>query len=224
MNTQPPFVLVDGSSYLFRAFHALPPLTNSHGEATGAIVGVINMLRKLIDTYHPSHIAVVFDAPGKTFRDDLYAEYKAHRPPMPDELVLQLPFIKKVTAGFNIPDIEMAGYEADDLIGTYAGQAEQSGFAVTMVTGDKDFVQLVTDQTIIWDPMKDVIFTREDVQATGIEPDQLVDVMGLSGDSSDNIPGVPGIGPKTALALIKTFGSMEHLYTSVDTITKKKQH
>jgi len=144
-------------------------------------------------------------------------------PPMPEDLSIQIPYIKDITKGFNIPVIEMSGYEADDLIGTLARKAEEAGFSVIMVTGDKDFMQLVTDKSIIWDPMKEKTIDIDFIKDTyGLEPRQMVDVMGLSGDSADNIPGVPGMGPKTSLALIKKFGSMEHLYEQVDTIKKKK--
>ena len=166
-----------------------------------------------------------FDAKGPTFRHEIYPDYKANRPPMPEDLSVQVPYIKKITHGFNIPVMEMQGFEADDLIGTFRRRAEAAGFSVVMVTGDKDFVQLVTDTTIIWDPMKEKIIDLEGVRKSfGVEPEQMIDVMALSGDSSDNIPGVPGIGSKTALSLIQTHGNLEHLYEQIETITKKKQH
>jgi len=166
-----------------------------------------------------------FDAKGPTFRHEIYPDYKANRPPMPEDLSVQVPYIKKITHGFNIPVMEMQGFEADDLIGTFRRRAEAAGFSVVMVTGDKDFVQLVTDTTIIWDPMKEKIIDLEGVRKSfGVEPEQMIDVMALSGDSSDNIPGVPGIGSKTALSLIQTYGNLEHLYEQIETITKKKQH
>jgi DNA polymerase-1 len=166
-----------------------------------------------------------FDAKGPTFRHEIYPDYKANRPPMPEDLSVQVPYIKKITHGFNIPVMEIQGFEADDLIGTFRKQAETAGFSVVMVTGDKDFVQLVTDAATIWDPMKEKIIDLKGVRKSfGVEPQQMIDVMALSGDASDNIPGVPGIGPKTALSLIQAYGNIEHLYEQIDTITKKKQH
>ena len=217
--------LVDGSAYIYRAYHAIRGLTNSKGLPTNAVFGFTRMLIKLIEDRSPEYVAMFFDAKGPTFRHELYRDYKANRPPMPEDLSIQIPYIKEITHGFNIPVIEMQGFEADDLIGTFRHQAEKAGFFVVMVTGDKDFVQLVTDNAVIWDPMKektiDINTVRDDF---GVEPYQMIDVMALSGDASDNIPGVPGIGPKTALSLIKTFGTVEHLYERVHTITKKKQH
>jgi DNA polymerase-1 len=167
---------------------------------------------------------MLFDAKGPTFRHQIYKEYKAKRPPMPEAMAVQIPYIKAITKGFNLPVLEMSGYEADDLIGTLARQAEAAGFFVVLVTGDKDFVQLVSDKIIIWDPMKDRTVDKETVRESyGVDPLQMIDVMGLSGDSVDNIPGVPGIGPKTAKDLIRTFGSMADLYANIEDITKKKQ-
>jgi len=217
--------LIDGSAYIYRAYHAIRSLANSKGLPTNATFGFTRMLIKLIEDRSPEYVVMFFDAKGPTFRHELFQDYKANRPPMPEDLSIQIPFIKEITHGFNIPVIEMQGFEADDLIGTFRHQAEKAGFFVVMVTGDKDFVQLVTDNAVIWDPMKektiDINTVRDDF---GVEPYQMIDVMALSGDASDNIPGVPGIGPKTALSLIKTFGTVEHLYERVHTITKKKQH
>ncbi len=217
--------LIDGSAYIYRAYHAIRSLTNSKGLPTNAAFGFTRMLIKLIEDRSPEYVVMFFDAKGPTFRHEIYQDYKANRPPMPEDLSIQIPYIKEITHGFNISVIEMQGFEADDLIGTFKCQAEKDGFFVVMVTGDKDFVQLVTDNAVIWDPMKektiDIKTVRDDF---GIEPYQMIDVMALSGDASDNIPGVPGIGPKTALSLIKTFGTVERLYESVHTITKKKQH
>jgi len=217
--------LIDGSAYIYRAYHAIRSLANSKGLPTNATFGFTRMLIKLIEDRSPEYVVMFFDAKGPTFRHELFQDYKANRPPMPEDLSIQIPFIKEITHGFNIPVIEMQGFEADDLIGTFRHQAEKAGFFVVMVTGDKDFVQLVTDNAVIWDPMKektiDINTVRNDF---GVEPYQMIDVMALSGDASDNIPGVPGIGPKTALSLIKTFGTVEHLYERVHTITKKKQH
>ena len=217
--------LIDGSAYVYRAYHAIRSLANSKGLPTNATFGFTRMLIKLIEDRSPEYVVMFFDAKGPTFRHEIYQDYKANRPPMPEDLSIQIPYIKEITHGFNIPVIEMQGFEADDLIGTFRYQAEKAGFFVVMVTGDKDFVQLVTDNAVIWDPMKektiDINTVRDDF---GVEPYQMIDVMALSGDASDNIPGVPGIGPKTALSLIKTFGTVEHLYERVHTITKKKQH
>ncbi len=217
--------LIDGSAYIYRAYHAIRSLTNSKGLPTNAVFGFTRMLIKLIEDRSPEYVVMFFDAKGPTFRHEIYQAYKANRPPMPEDLSIQIPYIKEITHGFNIPVIEMQGFEADDLIGTFKCRAEKAGFFVVMVTGDKDFVQLVTDNAVIWDPMKektiDINTVRDDF---GVEPYQMIDVMALSGDTSDNIPGVPGIGPKTALSLIKTFKTVERLYESVHTITKKKQH
>jgi DNA polymerase-1 len=216
--------LIDGTAYIYRAYHAIRSLTNSKGLPTNATFGFTRILIKLIQDRSPEYVAMFFDAKGPTFRHKIYEDYKANRPPMPEDLSIQIPHIKKITQGFNIPVIETQGFEADDLIGTFRLRAQQAGFSVVMVTGDKDFVQLVTDNAIIWDPMKEKTIDIKTVRESfGVEPHQMVDVMGLSGDSSDNIPGVPGIGPKTALTLIKTFGSMDRLYEQLDKITKKKQ-
>jgi len=217
--------LIDGTAYIYRAYHAIRGLTNSTGLPTNAAFGFTRILIKLIEDRSPEYVVMFFDAKGPTFRHKIYKDYKANRPPMPEDLSVQIPHIKKITQGFKIPVIEMQGFEADDLIGTFRLKAEEAGFSVVMVTGDKDFVQLVTDKAIIWDPMKEKTIDMKTVRESfGVEPTQMIDVMGLSGDTSDNIPGVPGIGPKTALALIKTFGSMDHLYEQLDKITKKKQH
>lgn len=217
--------LIDGSSYIHRAFHAIRGLTNSKGLPTNAAFGFTRMLMKLTEERKPEYLAIIFDAKAKTFRHEIYEAYKANRPPMPDEMAVQIPYIKEITEAFNIPLIEMPGYEADDLIGTLAQDAEKAGFSVVMVTGDKDFLQLVTENASLWDPLKEKSTDLEALRKDfGIEPEQMIDLMGLSGDTSDNIPGVPGIGPKTALSLIQTFGNIENLYERVNEITKKKQH
>ena len=216
--------LIDGSAYIYRAYHAIRDLSNSKGQPTNAVFGFTRMLIKLIEDRSPEYAIMFFDAKGPTFRHERYSDYKANRPPMPDDLVPQLPLLKDVTSSFNIPVMEMSGYEADDLIGTMSLKASQAGFEVVMVTGDKDFVQLVTEKATIWDPMKDKTIDLASVRENfGVEPQQMVEVMGLSGDSIDNIPGVPGIGQKTALKLIHNFGSMNGLYEKVETITAKKQ-
>ncbi|UCF93932.1 MAG: DNA polymerase I [Desulfobacterales bacterium] len=224
MQNEKTVYLIDGSAYIHRAYHAISGLANSKGLPTNAIFGFTRMLLKLIQDRDPQYAALLFDAKGPTFRHEIYTEYKANRAAMPEDLAVQIPYIMEVTAALNLPLIEMSRFEADDLIGTFARMAQEKGYAVVMVTGDKDFMQLVTDKAIIWDPMKEKTIDRRSIRETyGVEPRQMVDVMGLAGDSIDNIPGVPGIGLKTALDLIKTFGSMEKLYESVDTITKKKQ-
>jgi DNA polymerase-1 len=219
-----PVFLIDGSAYVYRAFHAVRGLANSRGLPTNAVFGFTRMLIKLMQERAPRFVGIYFDAKGPTFRHEIYPEYKANRPPMPEELVVQLPYIKKVTAGFRIPVIEMAGYEADDLIGTCARKADAAGHRVVIVTGDKDFMQLVTERITIWDPMKEVVIDRESLQRDfQLDPSQIIDMMGLSGDSADNVPGVPGIGPKTALKLIQEHGSMAALYENLDAVSAKKQ-
>ncbi len=216
--------LIDGTAYVYRAYHAIRGLTNSKGLPTNAVFGFTRMLLKLIQDRSPEYVVMLFDAKGPTFRHERYPEYKANRPPMPEDLSIQIPLIKKIVQGFRLPEFEQPGFEADDLIGTLSRMAAAAGFSVIMVTGDKDFIQLVTDKSIIWDPMKDETIDQAAVrQKFGVEPHQMVDVMGLSGDAVDNIPGVPGIGQKTALSLIQAFRSMNELYDKVDSITKKKQ-
>ncbi|MDX1707094.1 MAG: DNA polymerase I [Desulfobacterales bacterium] len=216
--------LIDGTAYIHRAYHAIRGLSNSKGLPTNATFGFTRMLLKLIEDRQPRYAGMFFDAKGPTFRHDMYAEYKANRPPMPDDMAAQIPYIREVTAALQFPIIEMQGFEADDLIGTYARIAEHKGFSVVMVTGDKDFIQLVTERALIWDPMKDITIDTQFVKKSyGVEPHQMIDVMGLSGDTSDNIPGVPGIGQKTALNLIQNHHTMVKLYENVDSITAKKQ-
>lgn len=216
--------LIDGSGYIYRAYHAIRGLKNSKGFPTNAAYGFTRMLIKLLEEKHSDAMVMFFDTKGPTFRHRIYDAYKANRPPMPEDLSVQIPFIKKIITAFNVPMMEMSGFEADDLIGTAAKFAAEKGYAVVIVSGDKDLKQLITEKTIIWDPMKDRFTGLNDIEASGIQPRQLIDVMGLSGDASDNVPGVPGIGPKTALDLIHTFGSIEKLYSQLHTIKKKKQH
>jgi DNA polymerase-1 len=224
MNAPKTVYLIDGTAYIHRAFHAIQGLSNSRGLPTNAVFGFTRMLIKLMEERRPVYAAMFFDARGPTFRHEIFPDYKANRPPMPEEMAVQIPYIKDVTAGYRLPVFEMAGFEADDLIGTLARRLEERGFSVVMVTGDKDFVQLVSPQVSIWDPMKETTTDAAAVQQTmGVEPRQVVDVMGLSGDAADNIPGVPGVGPKTALELIRAFGSLESLYARIDTITRRKQ-
>jgi DNA polymerase-1 len=207
-----PLVLVDGSSYLFRAYHALPPLTNSQGEPTGAIVGVVNMLRKLIDTYHPELMAVVFDAPGKTFRDGLYPEYKAHRPPMPDELRAQIEPLHAIVRAMGLPLLMVPDVEADDVIGTLATQAAARGLDTLISTGDKDLAQLVGERVTLINTMTDQVLDRAGViDKLGVAPEQVIDYLTLVGDSVDNVPGVPQCGPKTAAKWLAEHGSLDVL-------------
>ncbi|MBI9077244.1 MAG: DNA polymerase I [Desulfatibacillum sp.] len=216
--------LVDGSAFIHRAFHVVRDLSNSRGLPTNAIFGFTKMMLKLVADKKPEYAAMVFDAKGPTFRHDMFQDYKANRSAMDEALVVQIPYIKDVTRAFNMPMLEMQGFEADDLIGALARQAEEAGFMVVMVTSDKDFNQLVTHKSVVWDPMKDETRTVESIkETTGLEPQSLIEVMALSGDTSDNIPGVAGIGPKTAIALIQEFGSLEGVYENIDAITKKKQ-
>ncbi len=215
-------VLVDGSSFLYRAFHALPPLSNSRGEPTGAIYGVANMLRKLLDTYDTPWFAVVFDAPGKTFRNDLYREYKSHRPPMPGELKAQLGPLKELIEAMGIPVIVEEGVEADDVIATLARRAAAEGFDVVVATSDKDLAQLVDDRIILDNTMSDTRLDVAGVEAKfGVGPERIVDFLALVGDSSDNVPGVPGVGPKTAAKWLKKYGSLDEILAHADEIKGK---
>ena len=207
-----PFILVDGSSYLFRAFHALPELSNSQGQQTGAIYGVLNMLRKLVDTYQPEYMAVVFDAKGKTFRDELYPEYKAHRPPMPDELSSQVAPLLELVRAAGLPMLQVPGVEADDVIGTLAGQATEAGWETVISTGDKDLAQLVNEQVSLINTMNNSCMDEQGVlDKFGVEPGQIIDYLSLVGDSSDNIPGIPKVGPKTAVKWLSQYGSLDEL-------------
>ncbi|RIZ67758.1 MAG: DNA polymerase I [Methylococcales bacterium] len=215
-------VLIDGSSFLFRAYHAVPPLTNSKGEPTNAIYGVSNMLRKLIADYQTDYITVVFDAPGKTFRNDLYSEYKSHRPPMPDDLRVQIEPLHRLIRAMGLPLIMESGVEADDVLGALAQHAAQQGFKVIISTGDKDMAQLVTDQIILENTMSN---TRMDIQGVfdkfGVKPEQIIDYLALMGDTSDNIPGVPKVGPKTAAKWLEQYHTLENLMVNADKITGK---
>ncbi|MGL1813349.1 UNVERIFIED_CONTAM: DNA polymerase I [Serratia marcescens] len=214
-----PLILVDGSSYLYRAYHAFPPLTNSAGEPTGAMYGVLNMLRSLLLQYQPSHVAVVFDAKGKTFRDDLFAEYKSHRPPMPDDLRAQIEPLHSMVKAMGLPLLVTPGVEADDVIGTLALEAEKAGHAVLISTGDKDMAQLVTPNVTLINTMNNTILGPQEVcDKYGIPPELIIDFLALMGDSSDNIPGVPGVGEKTAQALLQGIGGLDALYGNLDNI------
>lgn len=214
-----PLILVDGSSYLYRAYHAFPPLTNSAGEPTGAMYGVLNMLRSLILQYQPSHAAVVFDAKGKTFRDELFEHYKSHRPPMPDDLRAQIEPLHKMVKAMGLPLMAVSGVEADDVIGTLAREAEKLGRPVLISTGDKDMAQLVTPGITLINTMTNTILGPEEVVTKyGVPPELIIDFLALMGDSSDNIPGVPGVGEKTAQALLQGLGGLDTLYSEQDKI------
>ena len=222
MAESPTLVLVDGSSYLYRAFHALPPLTNSKGEPTGAVLGVLNMLAKLEKDLAPALIAVVFDAPGRTFRDELFAEYKAHRPPMPDDLRSQIaPLIEAVQA-LGLPLLRIEGVEADDVIGTLARRAAQDGLGVVISTGDKDMAQLVDERVTLVNTMTGSSLDREGVKVKfDVYPEQIVDYLALVGDASDNIPGVPKVGPKTAAKWLNQYTTLDNLLAHQDEIEGK---
>ncbi len=216
--------LVDGTAYIYRAYHAIRGLTTTKGFPTNAIYGYTQMLVKLLSTKQPVWAAVCFDSREPTFRHRRYEAYKANRPPMPEDLSLQIEPILEITRAFHLPVLTLPGYEADDVIGTLAMRAARDGYDVVIVSGDKDFSQLVSERIRIWDPMKDTVIDLETVRNNyGVEPRQIVDIMGLSGDTSDNVPGVPGIGPKTASTLISRFGSIEALYEHIDTIPSKNQ-
>lgn len=222
MASNPPFILVDGSSYLFRAYHALPPLTNSKGEATGAIVGVINMLRKLIAEYQPDYMAVVFDAPGGSFRNQLYDQYKANRPPMPDDLREQIEPLHRIVEAMGLPLLMVSGVEADDVIGTLATQASRLDMNTLISTGDKDLAQLVDGRVTLINTMNNQLMDRVGVvEKFGVTPEQIVDYLALVGDASDNIPGVPKCGPKTAAKWLGQYGSVDQLVAHAEEIKGK---
>jgi DNA polymerase-1 len=214
---------IDGSAYVYRAFFALPVLTNSKGLQTNAVYGFTTMLMKIVREHRPDGLAVMFDEKGPTLRHEEFKEYKAQRPPMPEGMQSQIPYIHRLVEAFGIPAIRQAGYEADDLIGTLAHQAEAQGFDVVIVTGDKDMFQLLTPHVRIYDPVKDKMFGEAECrQRFGVEPTQVVEIMGLMGDATDNIPGVKGIGEKTAIKLIGQFGTIEQLLERVDAVTPAK--
>lgn len=214
-----PLVLVDGSSYLYRAFHALPPLNNSKGQPTGAVKGVINMLRRLRKDYPQSPIAVVFDAKGKTFRDDLFAAYKANRPPMPDELRPQVQPIYDIVTAMGLPLLVVEGVEADDVIGTLARQAAEQAHPVIISTGDKDMAQLVCEHVHLVNTMTESYLDVSGVKEKyGFGPELMIDFLALMGDKVDNIPGVPGVGEKTALGLIQGLGGLEAIYSNLEAV------
>ncbi len=215
-----PIVLVDGSSYLYRAFHALPPLTTSNGQPTGAVKGVLNMLKRLIKDYPESPMAVVFDAPGKTFRDEMYSEYKAHRPPMPDDLRSQIKPLHACVKALGLPLLCIEGVEADDVIGTLAHHATQAGRDAVISTGDKDMAQLVNDHITLVNTMKEETLDEAGVKEKfGLPPALIIDFLALMGDKVDNIPGVPGVGEKTAIGLLQGMeGGLETIYGDLERV------
>lgn len=215
-----PLILVDGSSYLYRAYHAFPPLTNSAGEPTGAMYGVLNMLKSLLMQYQPSHVAVVFDAKGKTFRDELFEHYKSHRPPMPDDLRAQIAPLHEMVKAMGLPLLAVSGVEADDVIGTLALEAGKQGRSVLISTGDKDMAQLVTPEITLINTMSNTVLGPEEVEEKyGVPPALIIDFLAMMGDSSDNIPGVPGVGEKTAQALLQGLGGMHAIYDNLDKVS-----
>ncbi|MFK8081275.1 MAG: DNA polymerase I [Granulosicoccus sp.] len=221
-DTDRPVVLVDGSAYLYRAFHAMPPLTNSKGQPTGAIYGVVNMLRRLVADYQPEHMVVIFDASGKTFRDDIYQDYKANRASMPDDMRSQIKPLYEVVEKMGFPLLIVPGVEADDVIGTLAVQATAKGFRTIISTGDKDMAQLVNEQVTLVNTMTNTVMGVAEVKEKfGVPPEQIIDYLALVGDTSDNIPGVPSCGPKTAAKWLAAQGSLQQVIANADKVKGK---
>ena len=217
-------ILIDGSGYIFRAYHALPPMTRPDGTPVNAVYGFTSMLLKLVDDSDADYLAVIFDTARKTFRSDIYEDYKANRPPPPDDLIPQFPLIREATRAFGLPQAEMEGYEADDLIATYARQAADAGHKVTIVSSDKDLMQLVDDNISMMDPMKNTPISYPEVEKRfGVRPDKVIDIQSLAGDSTDNVPGVPGIGVKTAALLIDEYGDLDTLLERAGEIKQTKR-
>ncbi len=215
--------LIDGSAYIYRAYHAVAPLTNSEGMPTHAVFGFLNILKRMLKDKKPQYLAVAFDMRGPVFRHEMYADYKANRPPMPDDLAVQIPYIKELVHAMNIPCFETQGIEADDIIASSAKLLEEQGYNVVVVSGDKDLLQLVNERTVMWDPMKNKVMDIAAVEEKyNVKPTQLLDCYALMGDSSDNVPGVPGIGPKTAEKLINQHQSLEGVYEALDGMKKSK--
>ena len=215
-------VLIDGSSYLYRAFYALPGLTAPSGQPTGAIYGVLTMLHKLIKDERPNMLGIVFDAPGKTFRHELFPEYKANRKSTPEDLIIQIEPLLTAIENLGLPLIRVKGVEADDVIGTLAKEAEQRGMNILIATGDKDFTQLVSDKITLLDTMKNRLTDRSGViEKFGLPPEQIVDFLTLSGDASDNIPGVPTVGPKTAVKWLQQYSSLAGVIEHAEEISGK---
>ena len=224
MSDRDQLVLIDGSGYIFRAFHALPPMTRGDGTPVNAVFGFTGMVMKLVDDLAPSHVAVVFDSARKTFRNDIYADYKANRTDPPEELVPQFALVRHATEALSLPQLEAPGFEADDLIATYAGMAEAAGMETVIVSSDKDLMQLVRGGVTMLDPMKQRRIAAAEVEERfGVTPGKVVDVQALAGDSTDNVPGVPGIGIKTAAELINSYGDLDTLLARADEIKQPKR-
>ena len=224
MTSKSRLFLIDGSSYIYRAYFGIRGLSTSKGFPTNAVFGFCNMLLKVMKDHRPDHTVVVFDAKGPTFRHEMYSEYKANRPAMPDDLIPQIPYIKEIVDGFHTPVLEMEGFEADDIIGTIAKESEKKGIEVVIVSGDKDMFQLITDHITVLDTMKDKSYgINEVMDRFGVEPFRLVEIMGLAGDTSDNIPGVPGVGEKTAIELIEEFDTIDNLLKDVGKVKGKRR-
>jgi len=226
------FYLIDGSGYIFRAYYALPPLSRkSDGLPTGAVSGFCSMLFKLLEdsrtddsTHKPTHFAVIFDSAKKNFRNDIYSEYKANRTETPEDLIPQFEYIRKAVKAFNLPSIELINYEADDLLATYAKKIVAAGAKVTVISSDKDLMQLVSEKIRLYDPMKNKVLGEKEVfEKFGVKPNQVIDVQSLAGDSSDNIPGVPGIGVKTAAELINKYKTLDVLLKNIEEIPQNKR-
>ncbi|MBW1839397.1 MAG: DNA polymerase I, partial [Deltaproteobacteria bacterium] len=223
MPKRPTLFLIDGNSYIYRAFFAISHLSNSSGVPTNAVYGFTTMLLKIINDYKPDYLAIAFDTPAPTFRHEVYQEYKANRPEMPDSLIPQISYIKSLVEGFNIPVLEKEGFEADDIIGTVAKAGDNKGMEIIIVSGDKDLLQLVSTHITVLDTMKDKRFDPQGViDRLGVEPEKATDLLGLMGDSSDNVPGVPGIGKKTAVKLIEEYGDINNLLKNIEKISQKK--
>ncbi len=219
----PACYLIDGSSYLYRAFHALPPLVTSTGVPTNAVLGFATMLLKIVRERRPEYLGVAFDGPGPTVRHQAFADYKAQRPPMPEPLAQQIPHVRRVAASLRIPLILVEGEEADDILASLARRAQERGVPAVVVTGDKDLLQVVGGGITVYEPMRDRWYDREDVVARfGLPPEALVDLFGLTGDAIDNVPGVPGVGEKTARTLLEAFGSLEGLLAGLEKVTRPK--
>ena len=224
MNKQNRLILIDGSGYIFRAYYALPPMSRKDGTPVNAVFGFTNMLVKLIEDYSDEKLIVIFDASRENFRNKIYPKYKANRGETPEDLIPQFNLIKQSVKAFNIPQLELEGYEADDIIATYTNQAKKLNISSLIISSDKDLMQLVNDQVEMLDPMKNKrIGIEEVIEKFGVKPNKVIQIQALTGDKIDNIPGAPGIGPKTALELIKQFGDIEGLIKNVEKIKQEKR-
>ena len=223
-SNQKHLILIDGSGFIFRAFHAIPLMTDPSGTPVNAVYGFTNMMIKLIRDHVASHMAVIFDAGRKTFRNEIYPAYKAHRPPPPEELVPQFSLVREASEILGLPTIEMAGWEADDLIASYAKAIVADGGKCTIISSDKDLMQLINEHIQMQDPIKEKIIKIEEVQAKfGVSPTDMISLQALMGDPVDNVPGVPGIGPKTAAALIHEYGQLEDILAAIPTMKPSKR-